>query len=110
VPTPRTCWIDQRVGEKSARLTYPCAGGVAMADFGTLFDGSVDSTGSVHLEATTTFHWSGDGCTWQSVQGIGGNLGAGELLYTYEEHPTEGEGCAPANCKAKVPVHVGTAH
>ena len=108
VPTPSTCWINERVGGKNARLTYPCAGGAAVADFGTRFEGSVDGAGEVHLEATTTFPWGGDGCTWQSVQRVGGNLDAGELLYTYEEHPTEGDGCAPADCKARVSVHVGT--
>jgi hypothetical protein len=105
-PTPSTCWIDERVGKKTAPLTYPCAGGAAAADFGTRFEGTADSSGNLRLEATTTFHWSGDGCTWQSTQRIGGNLGAGELVYAYEERPVEGSGCAPAKCTARAAVRV----
>lgn len=105
-PTPSSCWIDERVGNKTALLTYPCTGGAAAADFGVRFEGTTDSKGSVRLEAMTTFPWSGDGCTWQSTQRIGGNLGAGELVYTYEEHPIEGSGCAPAECTARAAVHV----
>jgi hypothetical protein len=107
VPTPGTCWIDERVGKKTALLTYPCEGGAATADFGARFEGTVEPGGNLRAEARTTFHWSGDGCTWQSVQRIVGNLGAGGLVYTYEEHPVEGGGCAPAECTARVAVRVG---
>jgi len=109
VPTPGSCWIDERVGKKTAALTYPCAGGAAEADFGTRFEGTVDASGSVLLEAKTTFHFGGDNCTWQSLQQISGRLSSRDLdlVYTYEEHPIEGRGCAPAECTARVAVRIG---
>jgi hypothetical protein len=106
VPSPATCWLDQKVAHKTALLKYPCAGGPATAGFGVPFEGLADETGAVDLVAKTTYRWSGDGCNWESTQRIRGVLGEGELTYTYEEQPIDGSGCSPAYCKATTPVVV----
>jgi hypothetical protein len=102
--TPASCWIDEKVSQRSAVLRFPCGGGSASADFAVTFTGSVVA-GQVDIAATTTFPW-GDGCTWESQQRIVGPLWAGELTYTYSEHPISGSGCEPAVCTAKTAVAV----
>jgi hypothetical protein len=106
VPSPATCWLDQKVAHKTAVLNYPCAGGPAEAGFGVRFEGLTDEAGGVDLLAKTTYRWSGDHCNWESTQRIRGVLGEGELTYTYEEQPIDGTGCSPAYCKASTPVVV----
>ena len=106
VPTPPTCWLDQKVAHKTAVLRYPCDGGPASAPFAIPFEGLIDDGGSVDLVARTTYRWSGDGCNWESTQRIRGVLAEGELTYTYEEQPIEGTGCSPAYCKARTAVAV----
>ena len=96
------CWIDEKVGQRSAVLVFACAGGPAEADFGVPFKGTV-TDGQVDIAATTTFPW-GDGCTWESHQRIGGSLASGELSYAYDEAPIAGKGCQPAHCKGSAPV------
>jgi hypothetical protein len=105
VPTPSSCWIDQKVSNESAPLVWNCETGAAKADFDVPFEGTVDPSGNVSITATTTFSW-GDGCTWQSTQVIAGKLSSKKLTYTYSEHPISGTGCAPDYCKATTTVSV----
>lgn len=103
-PSPSTCWIDEKVSNRTARLDYACSGGTASIDFAVTFTGTVFGT-DAQLDATTQFAW-GDGCTWQSEQTIFGDLSSGALEYKDREHPIKGTNCAASNCTALVPVIV----
>jgi hypothetical protein len=100
------CWIDERVSHQNAVLRFPCIGGVAEADFGATFSGTVaEPSTATSLSASTTFWWS-DGCRWQSEQRIEGELSAGALRYTYSEMPIQGTSCDPATCVGNADVEV----
>ncbi len=99
------CWVDEKVSNRSAALSYACGGGAATAPFGVPFEGTVGADGKVDLAATTTFRWD-DGCTWQSHQRITGQLGAGTLTYGYREAPIRGSRCMPSHCVAEAKVSV----
>jgi hypothetical protein len=99
------CWVDDKVSNRTAALTYPCGGGPASAPFGVDFVGTIDAEGRVDLAATTSFGW-GDGCQWQSEQRIRGTLSEGSLAYSYKEKPVSGKHCAPAHCVASAKVAV----
>ncbi len=105
VPTPSSCWIDQKVSNETKPLVWDCETGAAEADFDVPFKGTVDKNGVVSIAATTTFPWS-DGCTWESTQAISGTLSTKTLEYSYSEHPISGVNCAPAYCTSKATVIV----
>ena len=101
------CWIDEKVSHRTAQLQWACEAGAAEADFGVPFYGTVQEPSSaLSLVATTTFHWWGDGCTWQSTQVIDGDLSSGALQYGYSEKPIQGTNCAPAYCTGSAVVSV----
>ena len=105
VPTPSSCWIDQKVSNVTTTLSWDCKTGAAEADFDVPFEGTVDPNGNVSIQATTTFPWS-DGCTWESAQVIAGQLSSKALTYSYSEHPIQGTSCAPDYCKSTATVSV----
>jgi hypothetical protein len=100
-----TCFVDLAfdVGEIGT-LRFACGGGAAEMVFsrGT-FRGGYDGQ-SVDVCAGTTFKWS-DGCSWDSAQRALGELGSGELSFTYVEQTTAGSGCS-SPCTATGTVEV----
>jgi len=97
------CWVDEKVSNRSAVLSYPCGGGTATAGFAAPFSGIVTAEGQVDIGTTTTFSWD-DGCTWKSEQRITGKLSSGTLSYTYREAPVKGARCSSSHCVANAKV------
>jgi hypothetical protein len=104
-PSMRGCYLNESVSSHPGTLRYPCAGGRAVASFGSqTFTGFVRN-GVVDVQSSTTFPFR-DGCTWRSTQRIRGNLAGGALAFTYSEAPTSANGrCAPP-CTASARVSV----
>lgn len=93
------CTIDERVTHAPGLLEYPCGGGPATATFGaSRFTGTV-MNGAVNLGLSTRFHFS-DGCDWESVQTIQGDLGGGPMVYSYAEAPLPGQARCANACRA----------
>lgn len=99
------CVIDERVTRAPGRLEFPCQGGPATATFGdSQFVGTVMGT-TVNLALRTRFHFT-DGCDWESVQGITGDLARGALAYSYAEAPLPGQSRCASACRAAATVEV----
>jgi hypothetical protein len=89
--------MNQQVGA-GATLTFPCAGGVATATFGTQpFSGTVTGT-SVVLSNTADFTL--ETCGLQSQQTITGDLATGQLVYQYGETLVNGDCFGFSTCQA----------
>lgn len=101
--TSSSCYLDEEVSRHVGVVTYPCAGGDAVAYFGDqVFTGWVEK-GQVFLSSETTYDFI-DGCTWDSHQYITGSLKGGDLRFSYTEAPRKGQcGCGIA-CSAEAPL------
>ncbi len=96
------CWADTVIQQGgTGTLTYPCAGGAAVATFddGRTMGGLVDASGDVQLCAQTAYLDTDTSCDWSSEQTLTGLLAAGQLVYNYDETPTSGDGCG-VSCPA----------
>lgn len=86
-----SCYFDTKVREAGTMIA-PCDDGPAEAQFrGQTFHGTV-KRGRVSLSSRTEFDWQ-DGCRWESVQTITGELREGELQFKYTERPIRGAEC-----------------
>jgi hypothetical protein len=55
--------------------------------------------GEVKLVLSSNFDWA-DGCRWETVQKIYGQLSTGGLTYTYVEAPLAGQQGCSSSCSA----------
>jgi hypothetical protein len=92
-----TCSLNEEVRNRPANLTFPCAGGAALASFGSqVFQGRV--TGDVAL-LTNVSQFQFEGCPWESTQSVTGSLNNKTLTYHYSERLKSTE----ARCKNASP-------
>jgi hypothetical protein len=92
-----SCTLNEEVRNRPANLTFPCAGGDALAAFGSqVFKGKVTGE-NVVLTNVSPFQF--EGCPWQSTQTITGSVKNKTLVYTYAEALKSTE----ARCKSASP-------
>jgi len=81
-----TCQLIENVSTMSATFSVPPEGEVASIRFGDdVFVGSVKG-GLLDVYFRGEFDWN-DGCRWETVQRIRGDLSSGSVHYTYSESP-----------------------
>jgi hypothetical protein len=95
------CYVDVKVARRTGTLSYPCAGGDAKVDFGTVtFAGTVQSD-AVELNLETVYEYQPiDHCKWKSVQRMSGQLGKGRLHFDYTEAPLPNQKSCAQPCTA----------
>jgi len=97
-PSTATCQFEEKVRSGSpATLTFPCAGGAAIARFGSqMFSGTADPK-KVSLTNTTLFPFSG--CQVRAFQTITGT--PPNLAYSYAETIISGKCPSTSTCSAR---------
>lgn len=109
IRTPSNCQLDERISRGDGKLLYPCTGdGPVDAVFDDhTFHGEINDKLLV-LGLTTEPEW-GDGCHWESAQGLRGTWSrgsaSGKLAWSYSERPVDGLHCLGA-CKATADIAI----
>jgi hypothetical protein len=97
--------IDTQITKGAVTLTYPCAGGVAKATFGTqAFTGTVGATGQILVTNITNFTLGP--CQLEATQTITGTLGTPPLTWSYGERFLGGNCSGDIICTATSKISV----
>ena len=101
----QTCWVNQHVEDQATKLQFPCAGGAAVAKFG-----SHEFTGTVYGDQISISDFEPfefKGCDWESTEIISGDFGTGALTYRYSERPLVSCPEPPCTANGKLKVSAG---
>ena len=97
--------INTQITKGTVTLTYPCAGGVATATFGTqAFTGTVSATGQVLITNVSKFTLQS--CQLESTQTITGAIGTPPLAWSYGERFLGGDCSGDIICTASSKISV----
>jgi hypothetical protein len=97
--------IDTQITKGAVTLTYPCAGGVATATFGTqAFTGTVGATGQVLITNVSNFTLGS--CHLEATQTITGAIGTPPLAWSYGERFLSGDCSGDIICTASSKISV----
>jgi hypothetical protein len=97
--------INTQITKGTVTLTYPCAGGVATATFGTqAFTGTVSAAGQVLITNVSNFTLGS--CQLESTQTITGPIGTPPLAWSYGERFLGGDCSGDIICTASSKISV----
>jgi hypothetical protein len=97
--------VNEHVSNKTASLSFACAGGTATATFaGHTFTGTANGD-VIALEDVEKFLFHD--CQWESTETIQGDLSTGKLAYSYSEKPVVSCPDNPCTASGEVAVSAG---